>query len=195
MAKQQRTPMTVRLKSFFNPEEGQYGMSQGSYIITDKGEFNCYNDGPQWFTMADKDNDIQVMGAWKQSKKGWYLVCNYGQEETAGPQGPTPQQNATGATPGSSTGSPEPTGPTGPAAQPRNDDKKVRGMCRFGFYQALLQSGATAAQLAGNMEELLAIEKLVDMSMLGIESAQKKAAIANAMPNEGQPVSDDDIPY
>lgn len=85
--------------------------------------------------------------------------------------------------------------PQQPQSQGRDYDKENRGKCRFGFYQALLRSGATAAQLADNMEELLAIEKLVDMSMLGIESAQKKAAIANAMPNDSQPVSDEDIPY
>ena len=92
--------MQVRLKSYFKPEKGQYGMSQGSYVITDKGEFNCYNSGPQWFGMNEKGQVIEVLGEWKQNQttKDWYLTCSFGQvvQEPSGPQPSTPQNRPQG---------------------------------------------------------------------------------------------------
>jgi len=85
-----KTKMTVTLKNFFPPKEGQYGLSQGAYIITDRGQFKAYNTGPVWFSTADKDQALEVMGEWKQnqSTKVWYLACNYGKVQ----QGPQPAQ-------------------------------------------------------------------------------------------------------
>ena len=73
--------MTIRLKNFFDPKQGQHGISQGSYVITDKGEeFKCDNNGPTWFAESEKGQAIEVQGEWKQNKTSgdWYLNCSYG---------------------------------------------------------------------------------------------------------------------
>ena len=89
MAKQK---MQVTLKNYYNPEQGQYGMSQGSYVITDKGEFKCYNTGPEWFGTRHKGQTIEVMGEWKQNQKTqvWYVACTFGKKSQE-PPSPSPQ--------------------------------------------------------------------------------------------------------
>ena len=170
--------MTVQLKNYFPPSDGQYGTSQGSYVTTPKGEFKCYNNGPTWFTDADKGQNIDIVAEWKQNKASqeWYLSCSYGQAVAAPqgppqtaqqspPQGQTSPQNRTQAPPAYTPPSQVPP----PAVDP---EKKPRGMCRFGFYNTLIGSIGAAGLLA-NPAELAAVEVLIEYSMNGCKEQPK----------------------
>jgi len=119
-----KTPLTVKLKNYFPPKEGQYGWSQGAYIITDKGEFKCYNSGPVWFGPTNKGQDIDVMGEWKQNKQtnDWYLQCAFGQDVQQGPPVPSGASKAPPTLPQTTQG---PTGPQGPSKSSNGKDELI----------------------------------------------------------------------
>jgi len=64
------------------------------------------------------------------------------------------------------TGGPQTPQNRPPAPKPRDYDKENRGKCRFGFYKAEL-AGRSAVDLAKDINELAAIEHLIELSMNG----------------------------
>ncbi len=74
----------------------------------------------------------------------------------------------------------------GRAESPARDyDKENRGKCRFGFYSTLL-GDMSAVDLLGNLQELQAVEKLVELAMNGFPP---QGAAADGM------LIDEDIPF
>ncbi len=86
-------------------------------------------------------------------------------------------QRSTGGTPGFGAKMPASAPPNQrkPAfgTQSEGELKKVRGMCRFGFLQALVQNGMKPKDIVLNKMLLIDIECLVDISMNGIKAKQE----------------------
>ncbi len=104
------------------------------------------------------------------------VLPNYGPQPPAppvrqpAPQAQYPRQQQQSPAPPLSAQAP----PRQQTPAPRDYDKENRGKCRFGFYQALLQAGFNAVELNENMQQLQAVEGLVEKAMEGINQPPKQ---------------------
>lgn len=145
MAQSNKVPMTVTLVKQWPAEQKQWGLSQHAMISTDKGQFDCYNNGPQWFTDAQLNQPVQVKGEWKQgNNQKWFLACNHGQ----GAQQPVPGQPATAQPATGPAEAQQPAQPQQPAqSQPagQKEDRIIRG----NSLNAVLSASSVQAEQIG----------------------------------------------
>ena len=77
-----------------------------------------------------------------------------------------------------------------PTPPPRDYDKENRGKCRFGFYQAAIQSGMSPTSLVKDKAGLDAIEQLVEYSMNGPNTGDQFAKDYNLPTMEEEAAQD-----
>ena len=88
-------------------------------------------------------------------------------------------------------GSPRPAGAT--KSPQRDDDKKVRGMCRHGLYCATVRAGVDPIVLNADNETLKAIEGLVEKSMNGVGNLPVQQPNEEYVPDHQE--LNDNIPF
>ncbi len=99
-------------------------------------------------------------------------------------------QPAAQPTPQPQTPQRAPQAPTQQMPPPRDYDKENRGKCRFGFYQAAIQSGMSPTSLVKDKAGLDAIEQLVEYSMNGPNTGDQFAKDYNLPTMEEEAAQD-----